>query len=675
MLKAFRFSEKMFPFMLFAVGLLAYGVFIPWLGFYWDDWPVVLMGKFFSADAFVDFYVYDRPFSAWTYIVSLPFLGVRPFTWQLFTLILRVLTGLFFWLTLRRLWPEQRIQTAWMAILFLLHPVFTLQFISVAFSQHWTCAVLYAFSVWAMLNSFANGWKRWVWGGLALAASALHLWTMEYFVGMEIFRYVLIWLIIGSGVSTRQRLDIFIRRAIPYLFVLTAYVIWRMFIFAVPQEDPNPLRFLQDLGSQPLTALATMTQIIVQDLLYMLFQVWANVLDASRLIVNSKFFLFSALFSVLVAVGLGVYFSRFVSKDGEPASPSSAWTRQALWVGLLATLLGALSGWITYRQALTQPYGNRIAIPALLGLGILTVGLLEWLSQNQNRKIILLSALCGIAVFGHLHIANNYREAWNNQRSFYWQLYWRMPALQPGTALLSDSEVILGAGDYSTISGVNLIYAKEFDAQNFPYWFFNMSQRFNPQMKRLMAGRSIGRTFRSWHFEGDPDAVLLVNNSLDSCMQILSPDQPQNIQPSPLLSVVLPMVNLDRIISQSSTPSVPPAEIFGWEPAHTWCYYYQKASLAHQAGDWTKIVALLKEADQQGYEPVNKIEWLLFVDAYRRMENFSAAEALTSRIQTRDPRLISWLCTYWSGQTSLPADSRASLAEKLACSLSNASTP
>jgi hypothetical protein len=672
MLKAFRYSDKTFPFLLLAVGLLAYGVFIPWLGFYWDDWPVILMGKFFSADAFIDFYVYDRPFSAWTYIVSLPLLGLRPFTWQLFTLFLRILTGLFFWLTLRRLWPQQHIQTAWMAIIFLLHPVFTLQFISVAFSQHWTCAVLYAFSLWAMLNAFENGRQRWIWWILSLGASALHLLTMEYFVGMEIFRYVLIWLIIGPHDSTRPRLGTFIRRALPFMLVLTSYVIWRMFIFEVPQEDPNPLRFLQDLGTQPLTALVTLTQIILQDLLYMLFQVWGNVLDASRLIVNSKFFLFSLLFSGIVAVGLAFYFSKSAAKDTD-SIPSSSWTAQALWVGLLATLLGALSGWITYRQALTQPYGNRIAIPALLGLGILTVGLIEWISQNQNRRTILLSILCGVAVFSHLHMADNFREAWNNQRSFYWQLYWRIPALQPGTALLSDSEVILGAGDYSTISGVNLIYATEFDAQNFPYWFFNMSQRFNPQMKRLLSGRSIGRTFRSWHFEGEPNAVLLVNNSVDSCMQILSPDQPQNHPPSSLLSVVLPLVNFDRIISQPTTPSIPPAEIFGRELRHTWCYYYQKASAAHQAGDLGEVVALLKEADRQGYEPVNKTEWLLFVDAYRRMDDFSAAEELTTRINSRDPRLTSVLCAYWSSQDSLPAGFSESISQTLACSQS--STP
>jgi hypothetical protein len=189
-------------------------------------------------------------------------------------------------------------------------------------------------------------------------------------------------------------------------------------------------------------------------------------------------------------------------------------------------------------------------------------------------------------------------------------------------------------------------------------------------MKRLLSGRSIGRTFRSWHFEGDPNAVLLVNNSVDSCMQILSPDQPQNHPPSSLLSEVLPLVNFDRIVSQPSTPSIPPAEIFGREPRHTWCYYYQKASAAHQARDWGKVVALLEEADQQGYEPVNKTEWLLFVDAYRRMDDFSEAKELTNRINSRDPRLNATLCVYWSSQTSLPADFSESISQMLACSQS-----
>ena len=670
MSEALRFSEKNFPFALLFLGLLVYGPFMPWLGFYWDDWPIILMGKFFGASAFADFYAYDRPFSAWTYIVSLPVLGFHPMAWQLYTFLLHFLSAVFFWLILRRIWPKQHNQTAWMAILFLVHPIFTLQFISVAFSQHWTCALLYSFSLWAMLQSLRGGTAHWLWQGLALAACALHLWTMEYFVGMEIFRYVLLWLINESNISTREKLVVVIKRALPYGLVLITYVIWRLFLLQLPAEDPNAIQFFADLRTQPVTALVTLTQIILRDLSYMLVQVWAKILDPARVQLTGKFFFLSVLFSIIVAVLVRMYFRRFASVEGNkseavPASPG--WALQAMRVGFLGILLGTLPGWITYREALNEPYGNRIVIPALFGLGILMVALIDWFSQNQNRKLTLLSLLCGLSVYSHLYVANDYREVWNVQRDLYWQLAWRVPALQPGTALLADSEVVLGAGDYSTAAAINLIYATEFDIEEFPYWFFNMEQGLDLQMDRLLAGITIRSDFRNWHFEGDADKILLLDNSLESCMQILAPDQPETTELTPFFTQVLQLVNLSRILTEPKVASGPPLEILGPEPAYTWCYYYQKASLARQSGDWEEVVALGEQADQNGYEPVKTAEWLLFVDAYVQTGDFVAAENLTTRIQTRDPRLMPLLCTYWSEQTDLPDGFSESVMQKLAC--------
>lgn len=664
------FPEKKFPFALLILGLLVYGPFLPWLGFYWDDWPVILMGKFFGTSAFAEFYAYDRPFSAWTYVVSFPVLGLHPLAWQLYTFTLHFLSAIFFWLTLRRVWPAQRNQTAWMVMLFLVHPIFTLQFISVAFSQHWTCALLYSFSLWAMLESLRGGAARWLWQGLALAACALHLWTMEYFAGMEIFRYAALWLITEPMAPARERVAILIKRALPYSLILIIYIVWRLFILQLPAEDPNPVQFLTDLRTQPLTALTTLTQIILRDLIYMLVQVWANILDPARVQLAGKFFFLSVLFSGIVAAVVWMYFRRFAStasNNSEPVPTSSGWTVQAMGVGLLGILLGTLPGWVTYREVLNEPYGNRIAIPAIFGLGILTVALIDWVSQNQNRKLALLSLLCGLSMYGHLYVANAYRETWNIQRDFYWQLVWRAPALQPGTALLSDSEVVLGAGTYSTASAINLIYAREFDIEEFPYWFFNMEQGFNAQMERLLAGKTIRHDFRNWHFEGDADKILLIDNSREGCMLILAPGQPETTELTPLLTQVLPLVNLSRILTEPNVPAVPPIEIFGPEPAHTWCYYYQKASLARQSGDWEKVIVLAEQADKEGYEPVKASEWLLFVDAYLQIGDFVAAEELTIRIQTRDPRLTPLLCTYWSEQTSLPAGFLESMSEKLEC--------
>lgn len=642
LLKQFRFTERNFPLALLTVSVLSFGLFIPWLGFYWDDWPVILMSKFFGVSAYQGFYVYDRPFSAWTYILSAPLLGANPIPWQLFTLTLRWLTILFFWMSLRTIWPNRPRQVAWVAILILVYPVFTLQHISVAFSQHWICALLYAFSLWAMLKSLTG--KRW-WGVLGLAASALHLWTMEYFLGMEIFRYFVLWLATERGASTRLRFAAMLKYAAPYLFVLLFYVFWRLFLLQIPGGDPNPARFLADLRSQPLTGLFTLTQIILRDLVYMLLQVWANILEPARIELGSRFFLVALIGAVLIGMILFVFMRR---DPRNTRQPDENWFGEAALLGLAGILLGALPGWLTYRQALTQPYGNRIALPALLGLGLLLIAILDGFLRRDWQKRLALSVLVGVAVFSHFFTANTYREFWETQKTFYWQLAWRVPALAPGTAILSDSEVVPAAGSYSTAAAINLMYADSLDLSDFPYWFFNMSQAFTPQLENLKAGKNLRHSFRTWAFRGDSENILLVDYDGSSCLHLISPDQPLQAELSPLLTAALPRVNPQQIITNTEAPPV--SDIFGHEPAHGWCYYYQKASLAHQAGDWSLVIQLKNQASEQNLQPVNAAEWLVFVDAFTHQGDLKAAESLTEQILARDSRVLPILCQYWKNQ-------------------------
>lgn len=39
-----------FPLALFLLMVLAYGLFLPWLGFYWDDLPMLWIGKTYGAE-------------------------------------------------------------------------------------------------------------------------------------------------------------------------------------------------------------------------------------------------------------------------------------------------------------------------------------------------------------------------------------------------------------------------------------------------------------------------------------------------------------------------------------------------------------------------------------------------------------------------------------------------
>jgi hypothetical protein len=88
--------------------------------------------------------------------------------------------------------------------------------------------------------------------------------------------------------------------------------------------------------------------------------------------------------------------------------------------------------------------------------------------------------------------------------------------------------------------------------------------------------------------------------------------------------------NTDLIVRSSNFTAALPTSIFGSEPQHDWCYYYQKADLARQFQDWHQIGELGDEARAKGLAPADKSEWLLLIMAYERIGRNSDAAQLLS---------------------------------------------
>ena len=68
MLKA-RFPIWTIPIALLATCLLGFGLMIPWLGFYWDDWPAIWFLHFFGPSSFKEVFAIDRPLLSWLFRV------------------------------------------------------------------------------------------------------------------------------------------------------------------------------------------------------------------------------------------------------------------------------------------------------------------------------------------------------------------------------------------------------------------------------------------------------------------------------------------------------------------------------------------------------------------------------------------------------------------------------
>jgi hypothetical protein len=63
---------------LFVAILLTYGPWVPWLGFYWDDWPTAWFNYLRGPGLYRKVFASNRPILPWLYSVTTPWLGYSP---------------------------------------------------------------------------------------------------------------------------------------------------------------------------------------------------------------------------------------------------------------------------------------------------------------------------------------------------------------------------------------------------------------------------------------------------------------------------------------------------------------------------------------------------------------------------------------------------------------------
>ena len=642
-------NDRAIPLVLLFITVIAFGLLIPWLGFYWDDWPVIYLTQTQGTSGFWEFYQYDRPFSAWTYILFAPLLETTPFAWHVFTLLLRWLTAVFLWASLRQIWPNKSHQVFWVALLFAVSPIFTQQSVAVAYSQHWLSYLLFFCSIYLMLRAVGDSRNFYVFTVLAVIASLVQMLTMEYFLGLELLRPVILWLYFWERESDGSAGLVF-RRVLAsgwiYAVVLLVYVIWRLLFLRLADADPNRPVLFDNWASTPLEALLDLSQKALQDFVY-LVTAWFVALRPAEIDLQRPFSLAALAIAVIAAVLFTMVLSRYKPMTEEPSE--NRWHVHAIILGVMAIILGTLPVWMIDRQVSVGPLGSRFSLAALFGLSLLFVGFLEWLSPRRTAKLTVVCLLIGVAIHANLHTAKAYQQSWEKQRAFYWQLFWRAPHVQPGTAFISNEEIFSYVGLYSTSMGISLLYPSVEQPENMPYWFFAYWERLYKFPNELVQGTLLEEGLRNHSFHGvSTDAVLLdFSPELNRCLHLLSrrdeadPDLPESMRS--LLSIS----NLTRIAWQPMEQWEPPASIFGPEPEHTWCYYFEKAELAYQYGDWEEVIRVMNEAKDQGFAPTEMKEYLPLLDAYLNTGQLEPARALSLQIARLSNNIDDRVCEAW----------------------------
>ena len=324
---------------------------------------------------------------------------------------------------------------------------------------------------------------------LSLIFSAAQFTITEYFMPLEAVRLVILWILIAPNYEdTQNKIIHVLKNFSPYLLLDILYLVYRLMVMKLPGEDPYKPELLFSLVSEPFSTLRYLFILAIVETYQIILGSWQGVIDLGiSQIPRSLRVPDPVLSSWLVVIGIFILVS-IVFTLAKKLKAFQAFSDQPFnWglfvMGLAAILLGAAPAWISGRQILDDYHSNRYALPAIMGASLVWAFMITRISQNRKIFIFLSAAVLALCGGYQYLIGTEYANIWKNQTDFYWQLSWRAPALEKGTALIFETEFFPNQGLFSTSSAINFLYPQPDNPEKLSYWAYTlrpeMAENFN----------------------------------------------------------------------------------------------------------------------------------------------------------------------------------------------------
>jgi hypothetical protein len=377
-----------------------------------------------------------------------------------------------------------------------------LQPFAVGSTHHWFGFLAFTFSIVLMIHAMnASTGKMLAFTALALLLEVAHLFTSEYFSGLELIRIVILWILISRAEPAfSKRLTKTLLNWLPYLIVLGIFFYWRVAIYVNPPDVVrNEPVILQQLFSEPFKAIGYLITTSVKDALAVMTIGWQKATDVSLLNFTSPFVQFRLAISVLF-FGLAFwYLSRLLPTSTETKDD---WKTGSIILAVAGLLTGGLPVWLIGRSIVESKNllsASRFGIPAMFGAAVLSYLVVDYFVKERNKKFILLAFLLALSVNFHLDNAKEFQYSWEKQERLAQQLIWRAPHVESGTTFLTDEEVLGMMGEYAVSFSINTMYQVENIENTPPYWYFPFYYT-NPNVKDLLLGAPLEYTKLSMSF-------------------------------------------------------------------------------------------------------------------------------------------------------------------------------
>ncbi len=283
----------------------------------------------------------------------------------------------------------------------------------------------------------------------------------------------------------------------------------------------------------------------------------------------------------------------------------------------------------------------------IFGASLLLAAILELLFKRASTKILLVSILIGFSVGNHNQNAINYRRDWKYQIAFFQQLTTRIPDIQADTAILVNELPNNRSTDNSLAAPLNWSYAPEYQSGNMPLNMYYIELRFGREDTSL-ENNPLSGVYRFFPYESSPDQILVIYHKPPACLRVLDSVHHQYYPMLPsYVKDVMPYSHPERILANAEAPVGLPDVLAQYPPPENWCYYFEKADLARQRGDWAEVAQIGDIAFALDDSPNHASERVPFIEGYAHVGRWDTAEELTFKALEINQFMEPMLCEAW----------------------------
>ena len=407
---------------------------------------------------------------------------------------------------------------------------------------------------------------------------------------------------------------------------------------------------MSQLRTAPLATVLSLLQNFFLSIWIVLIAAWTQTFAAIHPSVHGTRTIALYVLVSLLTMAIAIYFL-FQPREEQASKRSSYY---AVGLGLFLLPFAGAPFWLTGLTISLAHPASRFTLPFMLAASLILMGLIEFIPARFRYYILAL--LFGLAAGQQFLWSTDYLRNWQAQKNLFWQMAWRAPGLKANTLVLMNEELSFYA-DNSLSAPLNWIYDPHSSADEIGYVLFYPTNRLDESLPSLQKNIAIQYDYIAGQFNGNTSQAVAFYYDPPACLRLLEPDLDANnryILAESLMREAAALSEREQILDESGV-SLP--QVYGPEPEHGWCYYFEKADLARQFGRWDEVISLGDKALKLEDHPNNPVERFVFIEGYAHTADWDHALKLSKESYKVSKDYVGpLLCPLWERIETETAD-------------------